>query len=318
VSVAVYDNGAYPRPWIALMAPAVELAKAVAGTDFVPKAMRHEPAKVTAAILYGDEVGLGPMQSLAKINVIEGKPSLAAEAQRALIFAAGHDMWLEELTVTKCTWAGRRSNSDQTSRVTWSLDDARRAGLAGRPSWRAYPRQMLSARASAELARAIFADAIGGLAATEELEDVVGSGDAGDEGSPPDPATTRRQRRRLPTAAVSTGEPPAPDNPQPPLPGEEGEAVMSEAQRRKMQALFRDHDITDRAERLAYASHIIGRDVETSNQLTADEAQHVIEALDARRGEASGTGAGQSASAPPAEARLAGPDQPAELPLETD
>ena len=67
------DPGA--RQWVELMQPAIELAKAVAGTDFVPKAMRNNPAQITAAVLYGDEVGLGPMQSLARISVIDGRPS---------------------------------------------------------------------------------------------------------------------------------------------------------------------------------------------------------------------------------------------------
>ena len=66
MSIVPYqENGA--RSWIALMEPAVELAKAVANTEFVPKSLRGNPAAITAAILYGDEVGLGPMQSLARI-----------------------------------------------------------------------------------------------------------------------------------------------------------------------------------------------------------------------------------------------------------
>ena len=116
-------------------------------------------------------MGIGPMQSLAKIAVVDGKPTLASETQRALILQAGHEMWVEEATSTKVTVAGKRRNSDQTSRITWTMDDARRANLAGRPAWKLYPRQMLLARASAELARAMFADAIGGLAATEEIEE---------------------------------------------------------------------------------------------------------------------------------------------------
>ena len=59
-------EAAAPHAWIALMGPAVELAKAVAGTEFVPRAMRDNVAAIAAAILYGDEIGLGPMQSLAR------------------------------------------------------------------------------------------------------------------------------------------------------------------------------------------------------------------------------------------------------------
>jgi hypothetical protein len=159
------------RSWVELMAPAAELAKAVAGTDFVPRALRDRPAAIAACILYGDEVGVGPMQSLATIAVIDGTPYIAAQTQRALVFAAGHDLWLDEATNARATWAGRRKGSENVTRITWTTDDARRAHLDGKPNWRGYPRAMLSARASAELVRAMYADVVAGLAAIEELEE---------------------------------------------------------------------------------------------------------------------------------------------------
>lgn len=208
------------RDWVELMAPAVELAKQVADTTFVPTGLRNNPPAIVAAILYGDEVGLGPMQALAKIAVINGRPTLAAEAQRALILAAGHEIWIVEANTTRVTVAGRRRNSEQTSTVTWTMDDAKRAGLAGKTPYKLYPRQMLSARATAELARLVFADAIGGLYATEELEE--GGFDENGETVEPKPATTKRRRERVnQTAGETSGTPPsAPAPERPPLPHE--------------------------------------------------------------------------------------------------
>jgi len=214
MSVVPYE----PRTWITLMPAAAELAKQVANTEFVPKGLRGNPAAIAACILYGDELGIGPLQSLAKIAVIEGKPSLSAEAQRALILAAGHDMWVVESTNTKCSVAGKRANSEHVSQVTWTLDDAKRAGIGGRQNWRTYPRQMLMARATAELARLIFADAVGGLLATEELEDGDVEGAEGEV-----VATTKRKRRSV--AQPQTSARPSGENGAvaelPPLPGEE-------------------------------------------------------------------------------------------------
>jgi hypothetical protein len=285
MTVARWEQPA-TRDWIALLPAAAELAKSVAGTDFVPRAMRDNPATIAAAVLYGDEVGLGPMQSLAKISVIDGRPTLAAETQRALILAAGHSIWLEESTVSRCTWAGRRRDEDVTSRVTWTMDDARRANLAGKANWRSYPRAMLSARASAELARAIFADVIGGLAATEETDEAEPDQATGGEPAQATGGTTRRRRRTTSAvpapaavATISTGAPEPAGPPPPPLPGEVGQP-MSTGQRKRLMALFRAAGITDRGPRLTYAREVVGRDLRTSSEMTADEVARVIAALE--------------------------------------
>jgi hypothetical protein len=318
------------RDWLELWAPSIELAKAIAQTDFVPSPMRGNPAAIAAAILYGDEVGLGPMQSLAKVAVIDGRPALYAEAQRALVFQAGHELWITEATNTRASWTGRRRDAEETSSVTWTMDDAKRAGLAGKRNWRLYPRAMLINRASAELCRALFPDAIGGLAAIEELEDVAEEVATGDE--PPASATTKRRRRRAPLAAVSApAAEPAPSPPLPPLPGEEEDAATepgpphSEAgsrlddalepsaagpparpeegragamtegadvtsspepelitgpQRRKMMAAYREAGFEERDARLAFAAAVVGHSLQSSNDLTVEEAGQVIEALE--------------------------------------
>ena len=298
MTVVPYNLPAEPgsRQWVELMQPAIELAKAVAGTEFVPKNLRNNPAAITAAILYGDEVGLGPMQSLARISVIDGRPSLAAEAQRALILAAGHDLWIEESTITRCIIAGRRRGSDASSRVTWSMDDAKRAGLAGKPNYRAYPRQMLLARASAELARAVFADAIGGLAATEELDEEGIAPPVTPTPLPPPPditaepkAPTTRRRRTRTTPAATVSAPAAPTEPElPPLPGEDEPEPPkpSEPALRKMFVLFGQLGMRDRDTRLAWASEQLGRELETAAQLTDTETSQLIDALQAAVDEA--------------------------------
>lgn len=223
VAVKESTNGLVSREWVELMAPAVELAKHVVNTDFVPRGIRGNAPAIVAAIMYGDEVGLGPMQALAKIAVIDGKPSLAAEAQRALILAAGHEIWIEEASTTRVVMSGKRADSDRISTVTWTMDDAKRANLAGKPNYRAYPRQMLQARATAELARLIFADVIGGLAATEEIEDGI---QLDMEQLEPAPEPSTKRKRKKTSAAVDEpaevpmepAESPAPELP--PLPDE--------------------------------------------------------------------------------------------------
>jgi hypothetical protein len=278
------------RRWIQLMQPAAELAQAIATTDFVPRGLRNNPPAIAACILYGDEVGLGPMQALAKIAVIEGRPTLSAEAMRSLILAAGHELWIEESTVSKATVAGCRNGSQQTSKVTWSLDDARRAGLAGRQNWKAYPRQMLAARATAELARLIFADAIGGLLAIEELEEEGGEPGGVVPGSAPPaapPAKTRTRSRPKAKNAKAKAKPPEPEPAEeegPPLPGEPGYDPTepdrpTDQTTKKMHALFNQAGLQERQQRLNWSSEQLGRHLTSSKDLTAQEASELIDIL---------------------------------------
>ena len=278
------------RGWIDLMMPAAELARTVAPTDFVPKAFRNNPPAITAAILYGDEIGIGPMQSLKHIRIIEGNPWIAAEAQRALILAAGHQIWPEELSTTRATWCGRRAGSEQVTRITWTIDDARRARIDGKPNWRAWPRQMLSARASAELARAVFADVIGGLGAIEEADEIAADASAPTAvDAQPSAVGTKRRRRAVaaaPTDTEATRPPVADVTPMPPLPGEEAsqptaepvesDEPLSQRQLNRLQSLCRSRGIGDRSDRITLASEVIGRTITSSKDLTSAEADRFI------------------------------------------
>lgn len=143
-------------------------AQKIANTPFVPSAFRGKPEAVFAAILYGDELGLGPMQSLNSIHVIEGKPSMAPELMRALVARAGHRLDVKLASNDKVVLWGKRADNDSEATVEWSMQDAQQAGLAGRGAWKTYPRAMLLARATSELCRMIFADVVAGLSYTPE------------------------------------------------------------------------------------------------------------------------------------------------------
>jgi hypothetical protein len=146
---------------------------------------------------------------------------------------AGHDLWFETKTNTRVTICGRRRGwpEDRVQKVTWTMDDAKAAGLSGGQNYRKFPRQMLAARATGELCRDIFADVLGGVSYTpEELTDgdLVAGGDliaeSRDDVVAEVPTTKRKARGR--TAAKTSEVPvaPAPEpvaDELPPLPGED-------------------------------------------------------------------------------------------------
>jgi len=224
-----------------LAGSAWQLAEKIARTEFVPAALRGKPEAVLACILTGHEAGVSPMQALAKIHVIEGRPAMSAELMRALVFAAGHEINVDELTTTRAVVSGRRAGSDRVTRIEWTMEDAKRAQLDGKQNWRKTPRAMLIARATSELCRTIFPDVLAGISYTpEELEDgVLDEVDpVAATAAPPKRATAKAKRAATTAAApvdaelvpAPVGE--VPDLPDPPSAGapsdDDGEIVDAE------------------------------------------------------------------------------------------
>lgn len=171
--LAAYQGGNNVARWVGVLAPAAQLAERIAGTEFVPKAMRGKPDVVTAAIMYGDEIGIGPMQALAGIHVVEGRPAPSAELLRAMILREGHSLVVHEMTGTRCRMSGLRRGAPEPERlvVEWTLDMGRSAGLLGKDNWRKYPRAMLAARCTGDLARLAFPDVVKGLGNLADTDD---------------------------------------------------------------------------------------------------------------------------------------------------
>lgn len=259
--------------WVDLVQPAADLAAMIAQTEFVPAEMRNKPAAIAACILYGAEIGIGPMQSLAKVDIVKGRPAPRAELARALALAAGHEIWVEEQSNTRCKVSGRRRGSQQVQTVTWTLDDVKKAGIANQ-AYGKYPRQMLLARASAELVRMMCPDVLGGIGLF--AEEAV---DATDNTTPvvaaaPEPKTTTTRKRPAPAPALA----PAPITEEIPLLPDELPTTDTTAQNRKMMAAFNELGLPDRADRLAFVAAVV-RPVESSNDLTPDERSQVIDAI---------------------------------------
>lgn len=161
-----------PSKWMA----ALRLASRIHGTPFVPKEMRGKPEVVLACILYGDELGIGPMQSLNSIQVIEGRVGASPELMRALVARDGHKLDVVHWDTQRCTLHGERCDTGATADVTWTIEDARTAKLLTSPAWQKYPRAMLIARATSELCRAIFSDCVKGLSYTPDEAAAIGGG----------------------------------------------------------------------------------------------------------------------------------------------
>lgn len=153
----------------ALVSLADRLQKA---EGMVPKHMIGQPGKILAAILAGQELGVGPMASLRSFHVVEGKPVADYGFWVARLKAAGYRMeWLHK-TAEKVTL--RLTAPDGMSHTeTWDKDRAVRAGLwNGKDNWKKYPETMLSARCVTSAGRAFAAEVMFGCYESDEAEEI--------------------------------------------------------------------------------------------------------------------------------------------------
>lgn len=139
---------------------------AISETEFVPKTLRGKPEAILASVLYGRELGMGPMESLRVIDMIDGKPTPSAEWMVSKVFDAGHVIFAEEQTDKACTATGvRYRDGEEVARMsfTFTIEMAKRANLTGKSNWKNYPEAMLYWRATAQLCRQFFPDVLRGL-----------------------------------------------------------------------------------------------------------------------------------------------------------
>jgi hypothetical protein len=273
--------------WVELMRPAADLAVQIADTEFVPSEFRNRPGAIAAAILFGAEIGLGPMQSLAKIDVVKGRPAPKAEVGRALALAAGHVLWVEESTNTRVTVKGHRRTDSHLFTVTWTMDDARKAGIAANPAYAKYPRQMLFARASSELVRQMCPEVTGGIvmfseeAIDADLAEPAALPPTTHAQAPVAPSGTQKRSRR--TKTPDPAETPTPVDPGAPHPADEGHDKPTEAQTKMAMALFTDIGIVERDDRIAATNALVPHPNSTPiaswNELNRNDASTVIDAL---------------------------------------
>ncbi len=282
--------------WAEAARAANQLAVPLCRTDFVPAHFRGNADAATAAILYGAEAGLSPLQALQGVYVISGRPAMYARTLLAVALGAGHQVWTEELTDHRAIVCGRRRGGSTVERAVWTIDRAKKAGYLKNQKYSTDPQAMLLARAQSDVCRRIAADALLGIASSvEELEDETptagpslnrttsngGPRTARRAPAPPPAEPDLEQPRQIakPPADSQTAEKPAaqpaaePSQPGPP------DVPITPQQSKKLHAAMNEAGMTDRDLRLAFCVDQIGRDITTSSDLTKAEASRVLDAL---------------------------------------
>ena len=144
----------------------------------------RDVAKACVKIQAGQELGLPPFASMRGFDIVEGRPAPNAGLTAALIGRSGRYAYtVEESTAERCTLSWTRDGA-AIGQSTFTIDEARQAGLAGKGAWKSYPADLLFARALTRGARRYCADLfLGSIYTPEEL----GAGDSGADAADAEP-----------------------------------------------------------------------------------------------------------------------------------
>jgi hypothetical protein len=279
-ALTTYNDNAMDRlgRWLQQADAVFAIAERICETSFVPTAYRKKPDEAAAAMLAGAELGFDPMASLRAFDNINGTPAPKAITLRAVVQSKGHQIRVVESTAERAVVDGRRKGDTEWGAPSiWDIERAKRMPqYKSNPNYQSNPAAMLLARATAEQCRWTASDAIMGMPyAAEEVEDFT-------------PAAPAPAVRRLTVADLDA--PPAIEQ----VPAVDGQMVTRE-QQKHMFALWRDLGFdgdANRENRLTITAKILGLpELESSNDITAEEAARVIAELERKAATAGGTDA---------------------------
>jgi hypothetical protein len=179
-----------------MMDTAYQLAKAMCSTQMVPDRFKGKAHDGAAAILYGAEIGLNPIQSLQRIVPIHGMPTMEARTMVALLQARGYKVKVKRdeqnrlMQSDESVTVWGRDLDGEEYESTWTIGRAVKAryvpqidektgkyrtnangNLIGNEKYLTDPQAMLKAKAQSEVCRDMAPEVLLGISySREDLE----------------------------------------------------------------------------------------------------------------------------------------------------
>ena len=124
---------------------------------------------------FGHHFGGNMAVTIANSFVLQGKPSLGADAMSGIVRASGkcRFMQVKDWSDTICTMIFARTDEPDeiTHSFTFTFEMATKQGLTNNRNWKQMPRQMLRARCLTMGLRAVFPDCVSGIYSPDEIAD---------------------------------------------------------------------------------------------------------------------------------------------------
>jgi len=239
------------------------------------------PEQALVLMLQAQADGQHPMKAAQEYHIIHDErnnrtyPSLRADAMLARFQRAGGRVRWIERTPRAVEAEFYHPGLVEPVRVRWTLEDAQRAGLANRRSWRQYPRQMLTARVVSEGVRIAYPAVATGIYTPEEVQDF--------DATPPvrveaevvtaEPASSEEIDEALESREEGGGEQAAPTPAQP----ANDRATLARA----VGALFEALGLVDREVNRQLLNIVLEADIQSPSELTTDQLKRAWEYLTA-------------------------------------
>ena len=255
------------------MSAAHALASALCASELVPADYHGKPDNGAAAILYGAEIGLSPVQALQNIFLVHGRPSMYARTMVAIVKAAGYIVSTVESSPESVTVEGQDPRTGQRETSTWTIQRAKIAGYTANSRYVKNPQEMLYAKAAAEVCRKIAPDVLLGVIYSREeleLEPVRVVSERTDTRQ----TGVQALASKLGVTASHAHEPAS----QAHEPSQDREAA-TKTQLQKLNSILISAGIQDREAKIDLLTTQFKREFKSSKELTKAEADELIETL---------------------------------------
>lgn len=154
----------------------LESAKILLASGFLPDAIK-KPEQVVVIMQVAKSMDIPAIHALNSINVIRGKPCMSAELMRALIFRRYPDALFEIIErsdkvckIRAARLGGKPQEFEFTMAQAKKIKISDTKVLTDKDSWKNYPEDMLFARTTSRVARALFPEVnLGATYTPEEL-----------------------------------------------------------------------------------------------------------------------------------------------------
>ena len=119
-------------------------------------------AQAIVKVMAGTELGLPPFASMTGIHIIKGKPTLGSNVIATLVKNdPRYDFKIKKCDSVACIleWY---ENGEKIGEASFTIEEAKSAGLTGKDNWKKYTSDMLFARAISRGARRYASGIFGG------------------------------------------------------------------------------------------------------------------------------------------------------------